>query len=465
MAGIGFQLAKTAREGGVGGIVGAAAFGAVISAGPWLITAVAVALLDGWSLRHLGSSGGRIVQTVLIYAFSLSALAAGPIGILATRMSADRIFARDAAGVTGIIIVALAAGGTLGLAAGSLVFGGLAGLPLAQAAIATIILAWLTQIWIAAPLLTALRRYRAVPLTYLFGIGVSAIALLLLPHPQTTAVLAIIAAGVGLTLVAIIWVVHRHFAASPALPACDAIAPQLAAIVATAGIAAVAAIWIDKWLLWGGPDSVAAVGLLRLNPINDQGSFMGLLTMVPGLTLILVVGETRFDRAFGDLVARCTGTSTLERIEEARRDVAATLLDALRLLVLVQALAAALAWVLAVPLFDWIGGDARAIFAFRQTSLGVVFHLVTIAATVALAYYDLFGRILLTWTFFAVGSAVATMLQWDQGFAAFGWGYMAGAVVGASVGLALVAEATVNLTYLLFVGNNPSVVGHGGRLL
>ena len=39
MAGIGFQLAKTAREGGVGGIVGAAAFGAVISAGPWLITA------------------------------------------------------------------------------------------------------------------------------------------------------------------------------------------------------------------------------------------------------------------------------------------------------------------------------------------------------------------------------------------------------------------------------------------
>ncbi len=465
MAGIGFQLAKTAREGGVGGIVGAAAFGAVISAGPWLITAIAMALLDGWTLHHLGAAGGRIVQTVLVYAFSLSALAAAPVGILATRMAADRVFARDAGGVTGIVIVALAVGGIFGLAIGAVVFGGLAGLPPLHAALATIVLTWLTQIWIAAPLLTAVRRYRAVPLAYLFGIGVAGTVLFALPSPDVTAVLTTIAGGTGLTLTAIVGVIHHHFAARPMLPRRDAIAPQQARIVAAAGIAGVAAIWIDKWLLWAGPDSVGAIGLLRLNPINDQGSFLGLLTMVPGLTLILIVAETRFDRAFGDLIARCTGTSTLERIEQARRRVGFTLLDALRLLVLVQAIAAALAWVLAVPLFDWIGADARAIFAFRQTSLGAVFHLVAIAATVVLAYYDLFGRILLTWGAFAIGSAAATLLQWDQGFAAFGWGYMAGAVVGATVGLALVAEATVNLTYLLFVGNNPSVVGHGGRLL
>ncbi len=34
MAGIGFQLARMAREGGVGGIAGAALHGAFISAGP-----------------------------------------------------------------------------------------------------------------------------------------------------------------------------------------------------------------------------------------------------------------------------------------------------------------------------------------------------------------------------------------------------------------------------------------------
>lgn len=465
MAGIGFQLAKTARDGGVGGIAGAAAFGAVISAGPWMITAVAMGLLNQWAVSHLHSSDGATVQTVLIYAFSLSALAAGPITILATRMAADKIFARDAGGVMGIMLVALAAGGITALALGALVFGRLAALPPIQAVPATLTLAWLTQIWIAAPLLTALRRYRAVPVAYLAGVAVAAALLAALRDPDATGVLAVIAGGVASTLAGVLWVIGRHFATGPALPARDAIAPRLAAIVACAGIAAVAAVWIDKWMLWWGPSSIPAIGLLRLNPINDQGSFLGLLTMVPGLTLILIVAETRFDRAFDDLIARCTGTSTLDRIEEARREVMRTVLDALRLLVLVQALVAALAWVLAVPMFDLIGADVRAIFAFRQTSLGAVFHIVAIATTVVLAYYDLFGRILLTWTFFAIGSAVATALQWDAGFAAFGWGYMAGAVVGASVGLALAGEATVNLTYLLFVGNNPSVVGHGGRLL
>jgi len=465
MAGIGFQLAKTAREGGVGGIVGAAAFGAVISAGPWLITAVAMALLTHWLGTHLGARGARTVQTILVYAFSLSALAAAPVGILATRIAADRIFARDAGGVSGIILVALAAGGGIALAIGAVVFGVLAGLPLGEAALATLILAWLTQVWIAAPLLTALRRYRAIPLAYLLGIGVATLLLALLPRPGVSAVLAVIAGGVGLTLAAIMAVIRRHFSATPVLPTRDAMAPRLAWIVAAAGIAGVAAIWIDKWLLWTGPQSIRAIGLLRLNPINDQGSFLGLLTMVPGLTLLLIVAETRFDRAFSDMIVRCTGTSTLQRIEEARSDLARTMFDGLRIMLLVQALVAALAWVFAVPLFELIGADARAVFAFRQTALGTVFHLVVIAATVVLAYYDLFGRILVTWTAFAIGSGLATLLQWDTGFAAFGWGYMAGAVVGASVGLALVAEATVNLTYLLFVGNNPSVVGHGGRLL
>ncbi len=465
MAGIGFQLARVAREGGVGGIAAAAAHGAVISAGPWLVTAAAMALLAQWTGRHLSPDAARVVQTVLIYAFSLSALAAAPIGIVATRMVADRLFARDAAGIPGILLLALAVGGAFGLTAGALLFGVLGKLPPVQALASTITLAWLTQIWIAAPMLTALKRFTAVPGAYLLGIATATIVLLALPSPGVTMVLAVIAGGVGVTLGAITFVLRRYFVGAPSPPPPGGMSPRLAGIVAAAGVAGVAAIWIDKWILWFGPASLRAVGLLRLNPINDEGSFLGLLTIVPGLTLLLIVTETRFDRAFGSMLARCTGTSTLERIEEARADVVRTILDGLRLLILVQALFAALAWVLAIPFFDLIGADVRAIFAFRQTSAGVVFHLVAIATTVVLAYYDLFGRILVTWGAFALGSALATLAQWDAGFAAFGWGYMAGALAGATVGIAMVAEASVNLTYLLFVGNNPAVVGHGGRLL
>lgn len=463
MAGIGFQLVKMAREGGVGGIVGAALHGALISAGPWLITAVAMILLQHWAPAMVGAGAADMVRTVLIYAFSLSALVAGPIAVLATRLAADRLFARDSAGVPGILVLALAAGGSIALLLGAWVFGGLAALSLPRAALASLLLAWLTQIWIASPLLTALRRYRAVPVAYLIGIGTAAALLALLSEPGGTLILGGVTAGAGVTLAAILIILRRYFRDHPALPPRDLIGVRLAGIVAAAGLAGAVAIWIDKWLLWAGPGSIVALGALRLNPINDAGSFLGLLTLVPGLTLILIVSETRFDRAFGDLMARCTGTSTLARIEEARAELIATLLDGLRLMVLMQALVAALAWVLAVPLFELIGADPRGIFAFRHSAAGTVFHIVAIGATIVLSYYDLFARVVLILASFALASALAVWLQWDAGSAAFGWGYMAGAVVGASVGLALVADATIRLVYLLFVGNNPAVVGREGR--
>lgn len=465
MAGVGFQLARMARDGGVGGIAGAALHGAVISAGPWMITAAAMALLGRWSAVHLSTADQVTVQTALIYAFSFSALIAAPIGVVATRLVADRLFARDVKAIPGILVVALTAGGALALIAGAILFAGVARLRPVPAMSATVALAWLTQIWVAAPLLTALRRYRAVPAAYLAGAGTAAALLLLWRGSGSEATLLIVTFGIGITLGAVVALLRRHFAAAALPPPRDALPPRLAMMVAGSGLAGVLAIWADKWLLWIGPGSVAALGGLRLNPINDIGSFVGLLTLVPGLTLLLIVSETRFDLAFGNLLARCTGTSTLGRIEEAHAELVRTMLDGLRLLLLVQAIVAALAWVLAVPIMDLAGADLRAIFAFRQTAFGAVFHLVAIAATVVLAYYDLFGRILLTWTAFALGSVVATLGQWDAGFAAFGWGYMSGAVVGASVGVALAAEATVNLVYLLFVGNNPAVVGHAGRVL
>lgn len=75
-----------------------------------------------------------MVHSVLIYAFSLSALAAGPIAILAIRLMADRLFARDVGGVPGILLVALAGGGVLALVLGAGVFGVWAALPLVPAA-------------------------------------------------------------------------------------------------------------------------------------------------------------------------------------------------------------------------------------------------------------------------------------------------------------------------------------------
>lgn len=465
MAGVGFQLARMARDGGLGGIVGAAVHGAAISAGPWLITAAAVTLLEQWSRWNLDTAGVALVQTVLVYAFSLSAVIAAPVGILATRLVADALYENAQGRVPGIVGPALAIGGGLALVASAVLFGIVVALPFWTTLLAAMTFALLTQIWIVAPLLTAVRRYGAVIVAYLSGVGVTAAAVLLSRDLAAVQVLLAVAVGLALTLAALVHILLRRFPAPALRPPPTLLDRRQGLLVAGAGLMSVVAIWIDKWILWFGSESVVALEPLRLNPVNDFGTFLGLLTIVPGLTLMLIVTETRFDRAFGDLLARCTGTSRLVRIEDARRDLIRVMIDSLRLLVIAQVIVAAIAWVLAVPLFESIGADIRAIFAFRQTAFGAVFHLVAIACTVALAYFNMFGRMLAIWSVFAATSAVSTLWLWDAGYGAFGWGYLTGAVMAAAVGIAMVANASVNLIFMLFVGNNPAVIGPGGRLL
>ena len=459
MAGIGFNLAKMAREGGFGGVVGAAAYGAMISAGPWLVTVIAALALANWMPGRMAPEAINMVQTILIYSFSLSALAAAPFSLLTVRLVADRLYTKEDFRVPGLIIAALLAGGLLAFTIGAVIFGLLARLPLIEAFLATVLLTGLAQIWIVSPLLTAIHHYRPVTCSYLLGAMVAA----LLISPSALAVLVALVAGSSVTLMALLLILRQRFHDAPALSRADLPDAKRAILLMLTGVASVSAIWVDKILLWQGPGSTPTLGVLRLNPINDYGSFLGILTIIPGLTLILIAAETRFDKAFGDLTARCVGTSTMERIEQARTELLRVILSDFRLLLLVQSLFAALAWVFAVPMFDALGGSTTGIFAFRHTTLGVLFHLVAIQMTVILSYYDLFGRILLIWGSFVLASIFTVLIEWDMGVGVLGRGYMIGALTAAAVGLAAVLQSTSQLSYLLFVGNNPAIIGARGR--
>jgi uncharacterized membrane protein len=376
---------------------------------------------------------------------------------VATRILADLLFRSEEGGAPGLLVAALALATAGGSAVGSVLFGVLAGLPPVEQWLATAILALLTQMWVANLFLSATRRYTIISAAYLAGIIAGACALI--AARSVPALLAGVAVAVIVVDAILLIAIRRTFAAAPVWPRHLMRTVRRHAHLGAAGMAAALAIWVDKWLLWFAPDgSLPAIGHLRLNPIYDGASFLGLLSLVPGVTLLLLAVETRFDRAFSGLMATCAGGGTVARIGEARRELARVMLDDVRLLVVVQATFAALLWVAAPRIIEATGGDVRGTFALRLTVAGAVFHLVVTWAATILSYYDLFARILLVWAVFAVVSLVATLAVWEEGFVAFGWGYLAGAIAGACAGVALVAQATDDLLYLLFVSNNPAVM-------
>ncbi len=458
MAGIGFQLERMVRNGGVGGFLGATLDGAVLSSGPWVMTICAVLLLQSWVGQHIPASS-EVVLTVMVYAFSVSVVIASPLALVGVRIAAGRMFENDTAAIPGVLVLTLCAATLFALVFGNILFGVLSRHTPAVLLLSTAILVLLTQISVTGPFLTAVRRPWPILLAYFGGIVATAITLLAFRMQGEAGVLGAVAIGLGVTLVAILAAFAAEFPAAARPDQGIRVMAMPALHVAVAGLLNALALWVDKWLLWFAPDSIFTVDRLRVNPIYDQASFAGLLTLSPGLSLMLFLSETRLERAFLHLVGACTGTAKLSRIEEARHDVMATIAQNLRLLVVTQAVVCTICWVLAPELFRVLGFDARGIFAFRFTVLGVIFHIVAIYAGVVLSYYDLFGRIALVWAAFFIASASATLLAWQSGFAGYGLGYLIGAVAGAIVALMLMASASTHIVYLLFVGNNPSVVG------
>lgn len=458
MAGVGFKLSRLARNGGIGGVAGAAVDGAVISSGPWLMTAGAMIGLQWASRSMLGLEGSRYIQVILTYAFAVSALIAAPIVTLTTRAVADSLSDDNRHAIPGLMAMAGVAVTLCCLVAATLLFGLCAQLPPIDLLLAIAILTVLGQIWIANLFLTALKRHWPILAAFGAGIGVAA-AILSVGAVTRQLVLAAIATGLITTCGALRWTIARDFAAPVVWPRDWHQRVRSGAHLAAAGIAAVAAVWIDKWVAWLGPSSEAVLGRLRLNPIYDEAAFLGLLLIIPGLTLMIITVETRFELAFCRFMKACAADGTYHIIEQARREVGNTILLDARLLLVVQATVGCAAWVLAPALFDAIGADARGIFAFRFTAIGLVFHLLATMATVVLAYYDLFGRILIIWGGMALVSATTALLDVESGYLHFGWSFMVGALTAAMLGTILVATATRELTYLIFIRNNPAIMG------
>ena len=181
MAGIGFRLDRIAREDGLGGIANAAFHGAVVSSGPWLMTALAVFLLQGWT------------RSTMVYAFCVSTVIAAPLAMIATRVASDRFYLGERDAIPSILLAALVWTTLLSLIVGSLLFGLAGGMRPDLFLLATAILTLFSQIWIVSPFLHATWRHRPIFLAYLCGIAAVALCLTLVRPTAPAAILASIA--------------------------------------------------------------------------------------------------------------------------------------------------------------------------------------------------------------------------------------------------------------------------------
>lgn len=459
MAGIGFALRRLTRRRDLMGVVEAYSLSALLSAGPWLFTIVAIALVTQIGSRVTAWEEMLLFRAVITYNFSVSLVVSGPIVIVATRFLADQIYAKDTSRALGILISALVLYTAVATVAGLVFYGVLADMTAFQRIGAISGLYLIGFIWVATIFVSALKDYGTVAAIFAAGM-LSAVGACAVLGPSLGGGGLIHGFNVGLAVI-FFALVARIFAEYPfrinrPWELLRRFRPYW--MLALSGFCYNAAIWIDKWLMWMlDPQAEATAGVLYTLPFYDSAMFLAYLITVPGMALFFVSIETEFFERYQRFYGSFQAHATLTQIRQYRDSIAAFTANSFRNLAIFLGCMVVLAVVSASGWFEAFGITYRQIGVYRLGTIGAFLHTMFLFELVMLSYFDLRKVVLGLNVLFLVANTVGTLVTLHLGFQYYGFGYMTAAGLCFIVGLVVLARRLQWLDYNAFVLNNPSV--------
>lgn len=462
MAGIGFELRRLSREETLSSLASAFGHAAVVAAGPWLFTIFSLALITLTVEQIVGLAKLATFRIIIIYAFATSLVLTAPVTIVATRLVADALWLKKTEAVRPLLL------GAYGLAAlvvapSSLLLALYFGVPsdLALVLIATSLTVAL--IWVALSFCGAVRDYKGVTLSFLFGLLMSLVL-------SIAAGLAGLGPGgmawgflTGLMLI-LAGLTQRVLTTFP-LPVTDVGSGFRAMLdgldryrlLAFGAFAGTAAVWIDKWVFWfSGVGEKVDAGLIHA-PLYDSAMFIASLAIIPSLAQFVVRLETDFFDRYQTYFGTIKAHGTITQIEAARVRLKSYTLDHLVLITVAQVGICAVLILSAPAIVDMLNLQYRQVAILRFGALGAVFQFIFIATTSMLLFFD--RRMLflgLQLLFFALNFGLAV---WTVGAGEefYGVGYFLACLMSSVVAYVLAERTFTHLNYLTFIGNNPSV--------
>ena len=462
MAGIGFELRRLAERDTLSTVLAAGGHAAIIAAGPWLFTILALAAIGVTTERLVGLDRLAEFRIVIIYAFAISLVLAAPVTMVATQLVADALWLKRPADVRPLLIAALCTS-LVSVGAGSLVLAACFRPPATVAAplVAGSMLVGL--IWVVLAFCGAVRDYNAVTACFLAGLILAVAASVGAAIGGSGAMTMVWGFLLGLS-VTFFGLLGRVLATFP-MPVADphsgfsGLVAGFAAYwrLALGALAGSAGVWIDKWLLWYSDwGEVLRVGL-RHSPLYDSAMFIASLGIIPALAAFVLRLETDFFVRYQRYYATIGGHGTYGQIEQARQHMHEHTLANLAMITIGQIGISAVLLLMAPVLIEALGLQFRQVSILRYGALGAVFQFIFVACSAMLLFFDRRRTYLRVQVLFLALMAGCTLLALRAGEEYHGVGYFAACLVAAFVAYRLADRTFKDLNYLTFIGNNPSV--------
>ena len=454
MAGIGFELRKLMQRDSYFALLRAYAYAGIISAGPWVLSIVGLALIG---VVSVSSAVPAVLvtqfQVSVTYLIAGSLILTGVAQLSFTRWVSDRLYRRQGniivPNFAGLLLITNLAAGTLAVMLALLAFR-------AESALYRVLMVagfvTLCDIWLATIFMSGLKFYKTIVVLFGGGYSVSVMLALLLGRWGLEGLLAGYVIGQFLMLVGMFFIILRSFP-SEQLIAFDCMQPgAMFASMMAVGLLYNFAIWADKIVFWFAPEtSNLVIGPLRASVIYDMPVFLAYLGIIPGMAVFLVRFETDFVDWYDKFYNAVRDGGSLEEIARMRQEMVLSIRQGLFDILKMQTLAVLVMIVFAPAIFQRLSISALYLPLFYVDAVAASLQVALLAVMNVFFYLDKRREVLATVVVMAVLNITLSLVSLRLGPAYYGYGFALALLVTLVFALRLLESKISRLEYETFM--------------
>lgn len=450
MAGIGFELRRILSRDTFSSQVRAYLYAALISAGPWMLSILCIAVLGLFRGAGMNQHAHEVFRATTTLTYALSLILVGGVQLVATRFLADKLYINKPEHSLSAFFTAATLVLAIGLPMEFFLLEGFQ-LPLLYKLVAVVLFGIISLVWLGMIVLSAVKDYTSIVMAFVAG-TVGSIAGAFTFGSWFGFVGFFTGYTTGQVLL-FFWLLARMLAEFRPAGIWDA---ELFSYfgkyweLGLVGLLYNAAIWSDKMVFWTAPDARLIAPWFHTHDLYEAPVFYAYLSVVPMMSIFLVRIETTFYEHYRNYYGRILDRSPLRAIVEERYGMVRALKLSLRDVFISQGSLTLLCIVFTPDIAALTRLDPLQISILRIALLGAFLQALFSLVMVILFYFDLRREVLILSIIFLVSNTGLSWASIQLGQQWYGYGYCYACLISLLSGYFLLSRNLDRLEYITF---------------
>jgi polysaccharide biosynthesis protein PelG len=452
MAGIGFRLKKLLDKDSYTSTLLAHVFSAFISSGPWIISVLVIVVMEIVQYRQLPIYQVYVFQSTVVYCYAFSLIIIGIFQMPLTRYLADMLYQKKFDEYLPAYAGTLAVVGCLQCVIGIAFCFFVKGWTHFYSLQTYLLYMAVSFNWVALIFLSLAKNYLFITVSFLSGGVLSFVAGYFLGEFYgLEGSLAGYTAGQVLIFLLLTFLLVKEFAPYKKFTINFITYLRKFPLLLLSGLFYNLAIWVDKFIIWSGPEGDPLGHWLFFAEVYDVPLFMAYLTMIPALAYFVLEVETSFLVKYNTYYHAIINKHGMETINLLKDDILFNLKIGIWSLIKMQGFVAIIAFLLAPYIGDFAGLTHVQVRIMQIAIFGVFFHILFQIISIVMLYFEFRKEAVLMNLFFLLANAGGAFLSLHLGLWSYGFGYVAAAVLSFLLALLVFNLKIRKLNYYTFM--------------